>query len=81
MRLKPGGQRLSTTPQVKHAQLQAAGRRHAAAAAELAQAERQLARFGGLPADAAAAAAATQGKRAELARLRRRLQEHLDGMQ
>lgn len=49
--------------------------------AELQRAEAELARFRGLPADDAAARAATAEKRGELERLRRRLQEHLNAMQ
>lgn len=48
---------------------------------ELQQAEAELARFRGLPANDAAARAATAEKRGELERLRRRLQEQLNLMQ
>lgn len=66
--------------QLSQARLQARGREHARVSAELAQARRELERYGGLPADEDAARAATQQKRAELGRLRARLQEQLDTM-
>lgn len=67
-------------PQISQLRLQARGREYAAAAAQLAQVQRDLAQFAGLPADADAARAATAAKRQELERLRRQLQEHLSSM-
>ncbi|KAL4856682.1 hypothetical protein ACK3TF_003096 [Chlorella vulgaris] len=68
-------------PEVMQSRLHAAGREQGTAAAELAVVEQELAQFGGLPADVGAAAAATQTKWEELARLRQRLREHLDGIE
>ena len=60
--------------------LQARGREHARIAAELAGVQKELEAYAGLPADPDAARAATAAKRAELERLRRQLQEHLEGL-
>jgi hypothetical protein len=67
--------------QIGHTALQARGRERGRVLAELQTAETELTRYRGLPADAAAARAATAEKRAELGRLRARLQEHLNAMQ
>lgn len=67
--------------QIGQVLLQARGRERGRLAAELQAAEGELARYRELPADTAAACAATAEKRAELARLRARLREHLDALQ